>query len=242
MSDSSSHSKEVASRLACQRAVQALIRQYDWGLLPERELVTRVWTVIHKRDTQGSLEELVKHQYIRVIYEACCQATDQARRERAYEELFRILYRVACQRWPDLVNSVVQRGLELVYQQLDRCHDPATFLAFALNKLRQAATEELRVRAKTKSDLPLIEVGSTAEVEPPHIPLHQAESLRILISALERLPNDRQQKAIIWKYFEGMSDQEIGARLGITANYVRKLRHDGLTRLRQDQQLKDYFL
>jgi RNA polymerase sigma factor (sigma-70 family) len=129
----------------------------------------------------------------------------------------------------------------LVHQQLDRCYSPITFFGFAFNKLRQAFTEEQRARDKIK-DIPLetIEEDSLT-VEPPQALLSQVERLQVLITAIKHLSNKREQKVILWKFFEGLSDEEIAARLGIKAGHVRKLRHTGLSRLRQDQQLRDYF-
>jgi DNA-directed RNA polymerase specialized sigma24 family protein len=78
-------------------------------------------------------------------------------------------------------------------------------------------------------------------VEPLQARLSQIEHLQVLVAAINRLPNEREQKVILGKFFEGLSDQEIAVRLGIKAGHVRKLRHTGLNRLRQDQQLQDYF-
>lgn len=239
--EGSTQSDEATSRLACQRVVHDLIQRYGWGLLSEDELTTRVWAVAQAEAAPAKLEELVKRQYAAVMHAACRQTEDPARREQGYQELFRFLYRAAYNRWRDLAEVVAQRGLMLVHQQLDRCYSPATFFGFAFNKLRQAFTEERRAKDKIK-DIPLekIEPDSLA-VEPLQALVSQAERLQVLIEAIQRLPNEREQKVILWKFFEELSDEEIGARLGITAGFVRKLRHTGLNRLRQDRQLRDYF-
>lgn len=233
----SGQSNEEASRLACQQVVRDLMQRYEWALLSEDELATRVWAAFQAETTPATLEQLITGQYAAIMYEACQQTEHPARRERGYQELFRFLYRAAYKRWPDLTDMVAHRGLMLVHQQLDRCYSPATFFGFAFNKLRQAFTEEQRAREKIE-DTPLDE---SLETEPPQGQLSQAERLQTLVEAIKRLPNEREQKVILWKFFEGLSDEEIAARLGIKTGYVRKLRHTGLSRLRQDQQLRDYF-
>jgi RNA polymerase sigma factor (sigma-70 family) len=238
MKDNSGQSGEPPFDLTCQQVVHALIEKYDWALLPEAELVELVLAIAPAEATLAQLEKLTKKQYTVVMYEACRQTSDSIQRRRAYQELAGFLYRAAYNRWPDLAKEVADRGLMLVYQQLDRCYSPTTFLAFAFNKLRQAFTEELRAREKLDISLEEIEWDTFEDVSPA--PFAESEQQRILIEAIQRLRNQRQQKTILWKYFEGISDEEIAARLGITAGYVRKLRFDGLAQLRNDPQLRNY--
>lgn len=240
MGKSSDPNDAAASHLACQHVVHTLVEKYEWALLPEAELVELVLTAVPTETLPTNLEKLARNQYTRVMYEACRQTTDLGRRERAFQELFRFLYRAAYNYWPDLVEVVTQRALMLVYQQLDHCYNPGTFLGFAFNKLRQAVTEELR--ARKKMDLSLDEIQpDKIEVESPQTPFSQVEQLQVLIEAIKNLRNEREQKVILWKFFDGLSDEEIAERLGITASYVLKLRYDGLARLRQDSQLRDYY-
>jgi DNA-directed RNA polymerase specialized sigma24 family protein len=62
----------------------------------------------------------------------------------------------------------------------------------------------------------------------------------MLLEAIQRLPNDLMRKAVLLKYFGGLGDTEIGERLGITANYVRVLRHRGIRLLQEDERLTEY--
>jgi DNA-directed RNA polymerase specialized sigma24 family protein len=43
---------------------------------------------------------------------------------------------------------------------------------------------------------------------------------------------------VLWKFFGGLSDEEIGRQLDIQPGHVRVLRHRGLDRLRADAVLK----
>ena len=63
------------------------------------------------------------------------------------------------------------------------------------------------------------------------------ESSAALLQAIERLPDSRQRSVVLWKFFGGLSDEDIGHRLDITSGHVRVLRHRGLDRLRGDAQL-----
>jgi RNA polymerase sigma factor (sigma-70 family) len=225
--------------MACRRIVRALIEKYDWALLSEDELVELVLGSIQSEVAPAKVEKLTKHQYTIALYEACRQAEDPDRRERGYHELHRFLFRAAYNKWPELAEDATQRALLLVYEQIDRCQSPGTFLAFALYKLRQAFKDEQRARGIKKEVLwPWPGIHQViAERDRPVLQscLDQQELLQALLDAIESLPDERERKAILLKFLAGWSDEEIGAYLGVKAGYVRVLRHRGI------QWLRDYF-
>ena len=225
---------------ACRRVVQELIEKYAWALLQEDELVELVLSSVSPDASQAELNRLTRHHYTIILYEACRQDQDLPRRERAYRELFRYLYRAAYNRWPELAEDATQRALALVYEQIDHCRDTGTFLAFALWKLRHAFQQELRARS---DDWPAEEIDRNAEIGQSTAQSHlgQKERLRALVEAIQRLHDERKSKTILLRYLGGLSDEEIGVRLGITVGNVRVLRHRGLAQLREDEQLKEYF-
>lgn len=227
MRDKSSHPDEIA----CRRVVQALIAQYDWALPREDDLMEWILASIQAEDSPTDLERVA---YSTALYEACRQTQDLDRRERGYRELFRFLFRVAYNRWPELAEDATQRALVLVYEQMDHCRGPGTFLGFAFFKLLQGFTEERRAMPL---DGPLPE-GLPA---PFLSGLDQQEPLKILVEAIKRLPDQREQQVILLKFLGGLSDETIGARLQITPGHVRVLRHRGIARLREDKRLRDYF-
>jgi len=241
MRDTSSHTDDTALRQACQRAVRELIERHDWALLREDDLVELVLSSAQPGAPPTDLERRAIHYYTTVLYRACQQDGDLDRRERAYYELFRYLFRAAYNRWPELAEDVTQRALVLVYEQIDRCRHPGAFLAFALYKLHHAFQQERRARG---TDWPLEEIGQGA-VEASSVTLYsyliQQEQLHMLLVAIGQLPDERQRKVILRKYFAGLSDEEISARLGIAVGNVRVLRHRGLARLREDEELRSYF-
>jgi len=241
VNDTSDPSCSTTSRLACRRVVQTLTGNYGWVLLCEDDLVALVLESAPVEASPSELERLTIHQYTIILYEACRQAQNRDRREQGYRELFRFLFRAACNRWPDLAEIVTQRALVLVYEQIDRCQNKGTFGAFALNKLRQAFKDVMRDRGKESAWAEIGIAGGVDEWATDQMQLDQEESLRVLIDAIRHLPEKRQQKVILLRFFGGVSDEAIGARLGITVSNVRVLRHRGLKQLKKDEQLRRYF-
>jgi RNA polymerase sigma factor (sigma-70 family) len=232
----------------CHTIARQLIGNYGWTLLTEAELVTQVLRLLSTNATPGTIQKLVLDQYTLALYTACRQHEDQLRREQGYRELYQLLVRSATKWRPEqadhLAEEVAQRALMLIFEQLDRCQTPATFMAFALYKLRQAFTEAERAGAKQS-------VSLDEEVE--HVAMQQRatdlwqgretqtelqELLRVVLAALT---DERVRQVITLKFLEGWSDQEIGQILGITANHVRVLRNRGLAQIRQDERIAAYF-
>lgn len=217
----------------CRQVVRQLMDGNGWSLLQEQDLMTRVQELAGSVASPGELRRAALCHYSLVLYEACCQARDRARREQAYGELFRYLYRAAYNRWPDLAEDVTQRALVLVYEQIECCREPGAFLAFALYKLRHAFQQELRARGEASlTGLEDCREQATENTEP-----ERGQQIRTLLAAIRRLPDERQRQAILYRFFAGLSDNEIATRLGITAGHLRVLRHRGLAALRRDQQL-----
>ncbi len=242
MKNVSPHTADVT----CRRIVRKLIEKYNWALLREDDLVELVLDAVQPAASPADLEKQTRLQYTVALYEACRQDEDPARRERGYRELFCYLYRAAYNRWPELAEDVTQRALLLVYEQIDHCRHPCAFLAFALGKLRHALQQEQRQQERRERDdashLGEIPQGCTGtQLTMARSPLDWKEQLEVLLEAIWRLPDERKRKAIVLKYLGGLSDEEIGACLGITVANVRVLRHRGLARLRKDEQLREYF-
>jgi RNA polymerase sigma-70 factor (ECF subfamily) len=226
----------------CRRIVQALIEENGWALLSERELAQRVLRAHPHPAPAAELEmrRLVQHQYTIALYEACRQVQNAARRECAYRELHRLLYRVAARRWPELAEDSAQRALVLVYEQIDRCRDPGAFTAFALYKLRHAIHQERRARGQEIAVDEGLLAQLYADTVTPAAQVDRRECCQVLLAAIQRLPDKRERAAIAYRFLGGLSDAEIGKALGITAVHVRVLRHRGLRRLRDDEQLSAY--
>jgi RNA polymerase sigma factor (sigma-70 family) len=224
----------------CRRVVRTLIAKYDWALVEEDELVKLVIASVQMGASSAKLEQTAIRHYMVALHGACQQVEDELRCERGYQELHRFLFRVACNRWPDMVEIVTQRALVLVYEQIDRCRSPDTFGAFALNKLRQAYKDELRYRGKELSWQNLDPARTQGGWSTLQSQLADQECFRELVAAIKRLGNKRQQQIILLKFLGGLSDDEIANRLDIEIGNVRVIRHRGLKQLRKDEQLKHY--
>ncbi len=179
--------------------------------------------------------------YSCALYAACRQTDDHERREQAYHDLHRYLYRVAYNYCPDLADDVTQRAVFLVYEQIDRCQHPATFLSFARYKMLQAF--KLETSQKPAATSPLLEDDQESGVHQqqhfsPLDHLEHEETMRALLAAIQRLPDERQRYVVVLKYVAGLSDAPIARRLSITANHVRVLRNRALERLRNDTLLQ----
>lgn len=230
-------------RQSYQQVVQALITRYGWGLLKADELAERILSSVDIKPTPVTLEEQARRCYAAVLFEACRQDEDDQRQNLAYTEVHRFLFRAAYSRWQDLpqdtVEDIAQQALVLVYQQIDRCSSPQTFLAFASWKLRQAAKTVFRARSAgvvLEEDV-FINMPDTSKPADPQQELEQKERIQALLDAIERLPDERSKKVILLKFL-GYSDTDIGEQLGITANHVRVLRNHAKKLLKQDEILR----
>jgi RNA polymerase sigma factor (sigma-70 family) len=239
MQNSSHDNGATDLRAECQRVVHTLTERYSWSLLSEDDLV-ELSLPLATAAPMVKLELLVIQAYTVALYQACRQAADEDQREVAYTDLFRYLYRVSFNRRPEIAEDVVQRALMLIYEQIERCQHPVAFLAFAMYKLKDAAKQEGFVRGNELSGVS-ISLEDTADQEAEVIPLFAKEQSSELLAAIRRLPDPRQQKVVMLRFFGRLSDTQIGSQLGITPNFVRVLRFRALQHLRNDQQLKDYF-
>jgi RNA polymerase sigma factor (sigma-70 family) len=227
MRDSASRAEVSAARQSCLESVRALISRHGWTLLSDQELADLALAPEQPEGAPDGMAQRVTYHYAIALYAACRQPEDVDRRNRAFQDLFHYLYRVAYNRWPDIAQDVAQRALPLVYEQLDRCQYPGAFLQFALFKLRQAATDLRRAAGR---DVSLDQVGErdlAGDLGLLVAPILRRECLEALLDAIKRLPA-AQQQTIAMKFLEGLSDEEIGTRLDLKVNTVRVQRHRGL--------------
>jgi RNA polymerase sigma-70 factor (ECF subfamily) len=230
------------ARASCRSVVGALMARGAWAIVSEDELVERVWRAAGPDASPGTFVQLAKYHYSALLHAACLQNQDLPKRELAFGELHRFLYRAAYNRWPELAEDATQRALVLVYEQIGRCREPGTFLAFALNKLRHAFQQERRARQSSDASIDEDELALVlADGDPDALEQHllSEESTTALLQAVERLADLRQRSVVLWKFLGGLSDEDIGQRLGIQPGHVRVLRHRGLGRLRADVTLRD---
>jgi RNA polymerase sigma factor (sigma-70 family) len=237
------HPSSGSLRATCEGIVHALSIKHSWQLLPERDLVELMIAGLSQDEQPVQLEREIYQQYIIALHKGCLQSGDKALRERAYTDLFHYLYRAAYNRWPDMAEDATQRALMLVFENIETCRVPAAFLGFAYNKLRQAVTEIVRGKTNEQpiDDEKLAGILFVDEQPPIEASTLDQERLAMLIHATRRMRDQRERQVILLRFFEELSDKEIGEQLQITTSNVRILRFRGLSHLRNDRQLKHYF-
>jgi RNA polymerase sigma factor (sigma-70 family) len=239
MGEGTIHDADRDAYPACQRIVQDLIAKHRWTLLEPDELVERVLRSA-PAGSDAQMAAWAKHHYSAALYEACRQTENTDRCERGYDELARMLYRAAYNRLPELAQDITQNTVATIMEQIHLCRNPGTFVAFALGKLRGASTEALRNKGRQPyEDEDALRTIATQHGRPAPS-LAQRERTRAILRSIKSLPSERQQKVILLKYFEELSDAQIAERLDISVANVRVSRHRGMEKLRQDERLKDY--
>lgn len=229
------------------QAAEHLIAQNQWELLTVAELAARAAAEFWQQREQGLQPDIlrcIRDVYGEALYFACLGADGPDRQHRGYTELSFLLGRVAWSRYPDLAEDVVQMALVTIWQRFASCHGPRTFCYFALLCLRGAASTLRRQDKHALSLDQLLEETDTslAELIPdprsdPSQEVLRRERIERVRAAIERLLRERpraveQFKAFLWKYRDGLSDEEIARRLDISVSAVHVLRSRWLKKLR----------
>ena len=229
---------DQAPRTAIRAAARTLIARFGWSLLSEDELVDRILAAASA--SPDNLEHLATTEYTIALYQACHAPPHSEPAERAYADLFHFLYRLAFNRWRESAEDVAQQALLLIYEQIDRCHEPRAFLSFAMFKLLHAAQQQRAIipHDARLDDLDCAYAAALPDGEPAAL---AHEQIDMLIGAISRLPDQHKRDVIVLRFFGALSDEEIGRQLRITANNVRVQRFHALRRLRDDPTLRQYF-
>ena len=217
---------DLASR--CQAAVSRLVDDLDWRLLSSQEFVARTVKTVTETPTMTPIQAAL-NVYSHELYDAC---QDARRQERAYGELHDYLYRKACYRRPDLARDATQEAIRLVFEQIETCRNPGTFLRFAEFKLLHACQIVDAPFGQGEECLPVSPRPS------PENSMVSKEKALALLSCIRQVwethPRARNQlRAVLWKYFDELSDEEIGTELNKTPSQVYVLRSRGIKKLRQ---------
>jgi len=224
-------------------SIEQLIQQFQWKLTDAETLYEDVVRDKSEEELQTGLNNIVKWRYAAIIFAACKSKEDTDRQNQAYAELRQYLLRDAQRRYPDIAIDAAQRALQLIYEQIERCQSPETFLTFVRFKLLQATKEILQDKPPSPdpdNDNPTH--GEAIIPDPTIERLCKEEGIEELRSAIHQLPDERQRQTIILKYFESLRDSEIAQRLNTTENHVRVLRNRAMVGLRGNKSLRRYFL
>lgn len=234
-------------RWECMEIIDRCLARYGWELVARDELVRR--TLVQVAQISGPpSRQAVFEVYTLALYEACSGIEGRARQERGYIELYAFLLMHARRRYPEAYLDATQRALETIYRTFERCRQPGAFLAFAIQKLRDAARAEMRQSQRNNRLYFTDQEGYDSEntcvdlAAPDADPFEQATATDVhnqLLSCargfLRRHPRAGQQLAALWmKYIEGLDDQTIGDQLGKSVAHVHVLRSRAIASLRQD--------
>jgi RNA polymerase sigma factor (sigma-70 family) len=226
----------------CEFAAQQILSRYGWTFVTEAELGRRIARRLVITEEPAPLMVVAHACAAELLYHACRAVDEPQRIEQGYAELYHYLDRIARRRWPERGSDIVQHAIELIFQQVERCRAPSSFLAFARYKLLHAAKADQGTRAPAISleDAAVsAQLAAGADVVAEVIGMAELEEL---VLAIQRLPDPRQRTVVLSKYFLQQSDHTIATGLGITPQYVAVLRGRALRRLREDLRLRRFFL
>jgi len=241
------HSRDIVMLQACQRSVDIFRTRNQWQLLDREEFAHSVYDRL-EADPTADRQRVALQVYTEALYRACSGAEGRQRQERGYTELFQYLCQRAGQHYPEVGADAAQRAIVAIHSAFDRCRRPETFLAFALQKLRDARRAELRLARVGDCSLDQ-SIGPAGETLGDHIaaapgsdPAEQAlrHELRQRLAQcarefLRRHPRAAQQLAVLClKYIDGLDDAAISRRLGKPLSSIYVLRSRGLAKLRDD--------
>ncbi len=230
-----------------QRAAQHLLADFGWSLVSADELATQATRHLGRTSDVSHAQALNACQTVfsRLLFQACAS---ESQREAGYRELFLYLYKLAYNRVPEAdVADVAQEALRLVYEKLDTCQKPETFLKFAYFRLRHAINRVRPARLNRLQSLEPWSEGGGDETTVFMTPLFQeltlpeetilrsdeAAAVRECLRKLwQRQPRAAEQlKALILKYFDELDDTVIAERLATTVANVHVLRSRALKKL-----------
>jgi RNA polymerase sigma factor (sigma-70 family) len=225
----------------CRAAVESLRTRHQWQLLSLDEFASRTQAMITQQPT-GDPRRAAVTVYSAALHVACSGAEGEERREAGFGELWRYLCTVAHRRYPDVGQDAVQAALLHICATIGRCHTPAAFLAFALQALMNAVRSARRqARHEVGSVDELDERAPQLAVSGPELDaqLESADCRRAITGfAAEfrrRHPRAVQQFEALWlKYVDGLDDEAISERLGVSVKAVYLLRTRARKRLRSE--------
>jgi RNA polymerase sigma factor (sigma-70 family) len=237
----------------CRRVVDQLVQRHDWQLLDRQQFTGQLLLRAEESGAQGdeALTRQAVNLYCRAWYEAC--RGHSPHQARAYQELAHYLYDRALRKYgdADMAQEITQEAIVLVYEQIEECHNPGAFMAFALLKLWNAATTYFRMRARHVDRTELLPADEADDyaadwvdrLPPPETAAVERELAATLMARIHELvgASPRAQKlylAVLYKFLYGYSDQEIADALQTDVAGVHVLRSRGLSRLRADPVLR----
>jgi RNA polymerase sigma factor (sigma-70 family) len=239
-------SAHAAMERMCAEAVDGLLIRHRWQLLDRAEFARRALDHLRGGSTSDAQRATI-HTYSLALHAACSGGEGAERQNRAYTELFRYLYDIALQRYPDAHEEITQRALVHIFTTFGRCRQPGAFLAFAIQQLLDTARSLWREQSSARS---LAVPGSAGEAELGELLAdeHQVDPSETIITDelrarfawlaaefLRKHPRaSRQFAALRLKFIDGYDDQTIAEQLGYTVSNIYVLRARAIEKLRAE--------
>jgi RNA polymerase sigma factor (sigma-70 family) len=249
--------------------VEHLIEAYQWRLMAVAELVAALLARAASEQESDSGQAFtpeqirkwaIHHYCLAALHPACLGSRGSQAQQQAFQELADYLYRLAQRTWPGVAEDATQDALVAIYEKAHLCRNSGAFLAFAIQKLRDAARRRLRAGSREFSLDELLEAdvygemstvgGGAGDADTKGGMVSDATSDAILarelrIQVVERLqqlrtahPRARRQLDTVWlRYVQELSLEEISAQLETPVENVSVLLSRGLERLREDSGL-----
>ncbi len=236
------HSPVVAAAVTA--AVDCLIERFGWTAVTPAELVDCVLAARPGADPTITDEALAYRCYQRLLYEACRQHGDAARRRRGATDLHRYLYLKAWRQWSflgeDAVKDIAQAALVTVFRRIDEVTAPDAFHRFAFDQLRAAHTVHVAAEQQQHNIHAATAASGAAAASHPYVSDVAVQVCFERLMAIAEDLSEDERLLLTCNYLE-MSNEEIGDRLGIKANAVRQRWHRLRRKLREHPDLRKCF-
>lgn len=235
----------------CAAVVEQLLEHHEWQLVARDELVRQTCLAI-QRGRANDARSAAVHTYCLALYRACSGVEGGERQNRGYTELYRYVQAVARTWYGELAAEVAQNALERVFDTFDRCQGAETFLAFALQCLRNVVKTLRREEDRRPESLDAIshtsEESLIERLEDPRQPDPGSWVLRrefqsrcrALLNEFRRLHprSDRQLDALLLKHLEGLTEDEICDRLNMSPTQAQQARARAKAKLMRHARLR----
>lgn len=231
--------------------VHSLLTHNNWQLLPSETLASLVVERMASAPTNRTPREVAYFVYCeQALYPACRGLHGQSLRQLGFAELASFLYKKALKYGPQDAQDLAHQAIVAIYQNMDSCHNPGTFLAFALLQLRYCNKKRMRTVERETSldemmeqdlygDEPTVDpqFSTTADSTAQQAIDHQLRTLlhQRLRQLRAEFPRAAQQwDAIGLRYIEELTVEESAERLGVTTTALYTLVSRAMAKLRED--------
>ncbi len=231
----------------CREAVDKLAARYGWQLMEREEHIGRA--VVHLCSGIASdAYRAAVYAYSCTLYGACSGAEGSERQNLGYSELRAYLNESASRRYSDVGEDALQRALESAFINFGRCRHPGAFLAFAKQRLADAARSLRRQAQEAPVSLyqtignqqrMLVDLLADPQQRDPCSELIVEEGRKRFAECAREFrrkhPRARQQLAALWmKHIDGLDETAISRQLGKPVHSVYVLRCRGVNQLRRE--------